>query len=203
MVQLDEKTNPDSEARKAGYNTIDEISRKRIELAGEKILADYESDLVRQTNGWDKDIGFKHYRLVTPEVKTLEKIVSFNPEETNLIADDMIKPFEYKKTETSGLDTILTTWLIDDGYRFDTPVEEITFGNYIAHYVRESMTVYLINLGWGTEALKDMLNQIGTNKLLVNTIVVYPYSFEFEAMRELRTNIKTNLDNQPTLIERY
>ena len=203
MVQLDEKTNSDSEARKAGYNTIDEIARKRIDLAGKKILADYESDLVKQTNGWDKDIGFKHYRLVTPDVKTLEKIVEFNPEETNLIADDMIKLFEYKKTETSGLDTILATWLIDDGYRFDTPVEEITFGNYIAHYVRESTTLYFINMGWDTKVLKDMLNQIGTNKLPVNMIVVYPYSFEFEAMRELKVNIKTNLDKPPHLIERY
>ena len=203
MVQLDEKTNPDSEARKAGYNTIDEIARKRIDLAGKKILADYESDMIKQTNGWDKDIGFKHYRLVTPDVKTLEKIIGFNPDETNLIADDMIKPFEYKKTKTGGLDTILATWLIDDGYRFDTPVEEITFGNYKAHYVREAITLYLINMGWDTKALKDMLNQIGTNKLLVKTIVVYPYSFEFEAMRELKTNIKTNLDNSPNLIERY
>jgi adenine-specific DNA-methyltransferase len=203
MVQLDEKTNPDSEARKAGYNTIDEIARKRIGLAGKKILADYESDMIKQTNGWDKDIGFKHYRLVTPDVKTLEKIIEFDPKQTNLIADDMIKPFEYKKTETGGLDTILATWLIDDGYRFDTPVEEITFGNYKAHYVREAITLYLINMGWDTKALKDMLNQIGTNKLLVKTIVVYPYSFEFEAMRELKTNIKTNLDNSPNLIERY
>ena len=203
MVQLDEKTNPDSEARKSGYNTIDEIAPDRIYLAGKKILADYEGDLVKQTNGWDKDIGFKHYRLVTPDVKTLEKIISFNPEETNLIADDMIKPFEYKKTETNGLDTILTTWLIDDGFRFDTHVEEIVLGNYKAHYVREAITLYLINMGWDTKALKDMLNQIGTNKLLVNTIIVYPYSFEFEAMRELKTNIKTNLDNQLKLIERY
>jgi adenine-specific DNA-methyltransferase len=203
MVQIDEKTNPDSEARKAGYNTIDEIARKRIDLAGKKILVDYESDLIKQTNRWDKDIGFKHYRLVTPNVKTLEKIIEFNPEETNLIADDMIKPFEYQKTETSGLDTILTTWLIDDGYRFDTHVEEITFGNYKAHYVSEAITLYLINMGWDTKALKDMLNQIGINKLLVRTIVVYPYSFEFETMRELKTNIKTNLDNPPNLIERF
>jgi adenine-specific DNA-methyltransferase len=203
MVQLDEETKPDSEARKARYKTIDEIARKRIDLAGKKILADYESDLVKQTNGWDKDIGFKHYRLATPDVKTLEKIVEFNPKETNLIAEDMIKPFEYKETETSGLDTILTTWLIDDGYRFDTHVEVIVFENYKAHYVREALTVYLINMGWDTKALKAMLNQIGTNKLLVKTIVVYPYSFEFEAMRELKTNIQTNLDNKPTLIERY
>jgi len=203
MVQLDEKTKADSEARKAGYNTIDEIARKRIELAGEKILKEYESDLVKQTNGWDKDIGFKHYRLITPDVKTLEKINEFNPEETNLIADDMIKPFEYKKTETCGLDTILTTWLIDDGFRFDTPVEEIIFGNYKAHYVHSNARLYLINMSWDTKALMDMLNQIGKNELPVKTIVVYPYSFEFEAMRELKSNIKTNLDDQINIIERF
>jgi adenine specific DNA methylase Mod len=203
MVQLDEETNPDSEARKAGYNTIDEIARERIIKAGKKILADYKSDLVKQSNGWDKDIGFKHYRLVTPDVKTIEKIVEFKPDEANLIADDMIKPFEYKETKTGGLDTILATWLIDDGFRFDTHAEEIVFGNYKAHYVREAATLYLINRDWDTAALKDLLNQIGTNKLSVATIVVYPYSFEFEAMRELKTNIKTNLDAPPNLIERF
>jgi adenine-specific DNA-methyltransferase len=203
MVQLDEETNPDSEARKAGYNTIDEIARERIIKAGKKILADYKSDLVKQSNGWDKDIGFKHYRLVTPDVKTIEKIVEFKPDEANLIVDDMIKPFEYKKTKTSGLDTILATWLIDDRFRFDTHVEEIVFGNYKAHYVREAAKLYLINQDWDTAALKTLLNQIGTNKLPVTTIIVYPYSFEFEAMRELKTNIKTNLYPSPNLIERF
>jgi adenine-specific DNA-methyltransferase len=203
MVQIDEETNPDSEARKAGYKTIDEIARARISLAGKKILAEYESDLAKQSNGWDKDIGFKHYRLITPDIKTIDKITEFNPDETNLIADDMIKPFAYKDTNTKGLDTILTTWLIDDGYRFDTPIEEITFGKYTAHYVREAATLYLINSDWDTKALIPMLNQIGRSQLLVKTIVVYPYSFTFEAMRELKTNIKTNLDPSPNLIERF
>jgi DNA modification methylase len=34
---LDEPTNPESEARKAGFNTIDEIARERIKRAAEKI----------------------------------------------------------------------------------------------------------------------------------------------------------------------
>ena len=203
MVQLDEETKPDSEARKAGYSTIDGIARERIRLAGKKILADYKSDLVKQTNGWNMDIGFKHYRLVTPEIKTIGKIEEFTPDEPSLIANDMITPFEYKKTKTSGLDTLLTTWLIDDGFCFDTKVEEIIFGSYKAHYVREAATLYLINQDWDTAALKDMLNHIGKNKIPVGTVVVYPFSFEFEAMRELKTNIKTSLDNPPNLIERY
>ena len=203
LVQLDEKTKQDSEARKAKFNTIDEISRERIRLAGKKILAEYENDLVKQTNGWNKDIGFKHYRLITPDIKTLEQIDTFNPDEPMLISDDMIKPFEYKETNTSGLDTLLTTWLIDDGFTFDTEIKELAFNKYKAQYIEEAGNIYLINREWDTTALKDMLNKIGKNELFAGTIYVYPYSFDFEAMRELKTNVKNNLDNPSKIIERY
>ena len=200
MVQLDEKTKQDSEARKAKFDTIDEISRERIRLAGKKILAEYESDLEKQTNGWNKDIGFKHYRLITPDIKTLEQIDTFNPDEPMLISDDMIKPFEYKETNTSGLDTLLTTWLIDDGFTFDTEIKELVFNKYKAQYIEEAGIIYLINREWDTAALKEMLNKIGKNELFAETIYVYPYSFDFEAMRELKTNVKNNLDNPPKII---
>lgn len=49
MVQLPEPTPEDSEARKAGFATIADISRKRIELAGEKI--------------GKGDTGFRAYKL--------------------------------------------------------------------------------------------------------------------------------------------
>ena len=49
MVQLPEPTPEDSEARKAGFTTIADISRKRIELAGQKI--------------GKGDTGFRAYRL--------------------------------------------------------------------------------------------------------------------------------------------
>jgi len=200
MVQLDEKTKQDSEARKAKFNTIDEISRERIRLAGKKILTEYER---KQTNGWNKDIGFKHYRLITPDIKTLEQIDTFNPDEPMLISDDMIKPFEYKETKTSGLDTLLTTWLIDDGFTFDTEIKEFVFNKYKAQYIEEAGNIYLINREWDTAALRDMLNKIGKNELFARTIYVYPYSFDFEAMRELKTNVKNNLDNPPKIVERY
>ena len=49
MVQLPEPTPEDSEARKAGFATIADISRKRIQLAGEKI--------------GKGDTGFRAYKL--------------------------------------------------------------------------------------------------------------------------------------------
>ncbi|GHV09457.1 type III restriction endonuclease StyLTI [Campylobacterota bacterium] len=198
MVQLDEPTNLDSQARKAGYNTIDEISCERIKRAAQKTEDEMRDRLLN-----DGDFGFKRYRLVTPCIQTLEKIIEFDPNDSSLFNGDMIASFAHPETNTSGLETLLATWLIDDGYSFDTVVEEKMFAGYIAHYICESATLYLINQGWDTDALKVLLNQIGKNELLVNTLIVYSYSFAFEAMLELKTNIKTTLDNAPSIVERY
>ena len=57
LVQLPEPTPADSEARKAGFATIADISRRRIELAGEKIKA----EMGEQASGLD--VGFRTYKL--------------------------------------------------------------------------------------------------------------------------------------------
>ena len=55
MVQWPEKTPEDSEARKAGYNTICEIGKERIRRAGEKIKKDYPNVNI--------DTGFRVFKL--------------------------------------------------------------------------------------------------------------------------------------------
>jgi adenine-specific DNA-methyltransferase len=181
------------DALEAGYISIDEISRERIKFAAKKIKS--ENPMFAE----NLDLGFMHYRLTTPTVETLDKITEFSSE--NLFSIDMV-------SEMGGLETILTTWLIDGGNTFDTKVEEIVLkdGNssnsYTAQYVAESKTLYLISEGFNTEALKAMLNKIGKGELAVSTIVIYPYSFGFETMRELKIGVKS-LDNAPQIIKNY
>lgn len=55
MVQLPAETPEDSEARKAGYNTICEIGKERIRRAGEKIKKDYPNANI--------DTGFRVFKL--------------------------------------------------------------------------------------------------------------------------------------------
>jgi adenine-specific DNA-methyltransferase len=57
-VQLPEPTPEDSEARKAGFVTIADVSRKRIELAGAKVKTD-----APPTTQDDLDTGFRSYKL--------------------------------------------------------------------------------------------------------------------------------------------
>ena len=55
LVQLSEKTDDKSEAKKAGYNTIDQITAERLRRAGNKIKKDYPDA--------DIDTGFRVFRV--------------------------------------------------------------------------------------------------------------------------------------------
>ena len=67
MVQLPEETPEDSEARKAGYDTIPEIAKERIRRAGKKIKE--ESPLTTQ----NLDTGFRVFRLADSNFGEVKK----------------------------------------------------------------------------------------------------------------------------------
>lgn len=68
MVQLPEETPEDSEARKAGYDTIPEIAKERIRRAGKKIKE--ESPLTTQK----LDTGFRVFRLADSNFEEVKKV---------------------------------------------------------------------------------------------------------------------------------
>lgn len=211
MAQLPEKTyqiNKDDKevptkggqaAYDAGFRSIDQISRERIRRAAKKIREDNELTLPENFDG-----SFKHYRVVKPIKQTLENIEDFDPNNTDLFTN-MVDGFSSQSLEvagdTAGEDTILTTWLAKDGYSFDTNVEEIKFGNYTAHQV-ENNRLYLINEGWGADQTRELLNQLGTHQLEVQSVVLFGYSFNVAELRELENGLK-QLDSKVTLIKRY
>lgn len=182
----------------AGYTSIDEISRERIKRAAHKIKK--ENPLLAES----QDFGFKHYRMVAPGVETLDKLEYSQDLQLDLF-DDMLTPFSSQALgvggAATGFDTILSTWLVADGYRFDSDVSSVKFGNYEAPYV-ENTRVYIINNGWGAENTKALVNAIGTNQLVVQTIVVYGYEIDMESLRELEQALSV-LENRVNLIVRY
>lgn len=211
MVQLPEKTyhtNKDGKevptkggkaAYDAGFKSIDEISRERIRRASKKIREDNELTLPEDFDG-----SFKHYRVVKPVKQTLEEIEDFDPNNTNLFTD-MVDGFSSKSLgidgDATGEETILTTWLTKDGYPFDADVEEVKFDSYTAHKVEDNR-LYLINEGWGANQTKELLNQLGTHQLEVQSVVIFGYSFNVAELRELENGLK-QLDSRVTLIKRY
>ena len=69
MVQLPEETPEDSEARKAGYNTIPEIAQERIRRAGKKIKEEN-----KDKEGIENlDTGFRVFRLADSNFEEVKK----------------------------------------------------------------------------------------------------------------------------------
>lgn len=186
-------------AYEAGFKSVDEISRERIHRAAKKIEKDSGFTLPENFDG-----SFKHYRVVKPVKQTLEQIDDFDPNNTNLFIN-MVDGFSSENlginVDASGEETILTTWLAKDGYAFDANVENVKFGNYTARKVEDNR-LYLINEGWGAEQTKELLNQLGTYQLEVQSVVLFGYSFNVAELRELENGLN-QLDNKVTLIKRY
>ena len=209
MVQLPEKTytvNSDGkevptgggkDAYKAGFKSIDELSRERIKRSATKIRED--NNLPEDFDG-----SFKHYRVVEPTRQTLEKIEDFDINNTDLF-NDMVSSFSSDALNVdgnaSGEQTIRTTWLAKDGYSFDADVKKADFAGYEASLV-EGSRLYLINDGWTSKNTEDLLNKLGTHQLTVQTIVLFGYSFNIAELRELEIGLK-QLDVNINLLKRY
>ncbi|WP_210124153.1 site-specific DNA-methyltransferase [Staphylococcus sp. GDK8D64P] len=204
LVQLPEPTfyikdgyktplNVSKQAYENGFNYIDELSRKRIIEANKKI-----------TKNNIKEFNFKHYYVTKPGKETIEKIKDFENLELNLF-DNMIDEFSANalnvEGEANGKDTILTTWLVQDNYDFEVKINKMKILDYSIDYVLNDR-VYLIEEGWRTQHTKEIINLIGQNKLMVQSIVIYGYSFGFEEIRELEIAL-TQLDKKVNLIKRY
>ncbi|MGP1512818.1 MAG: DNA methyltransferase [Gemella haemolysans] len=189
LVQIPEEIEESKPAFKAGYKTIDEIGRERIKRAAQKIKEETNADI---------DYGFKVVKLENVQENTLERLESFDP--NVLVSDDYVNDFSNE--DSSGLETILTTWLNQDGYGLHAKWEDFKLVNYIAH--RYSNSLYIVNEGIESSDISRLIEMIENNELNISRIVIYTYSLPFTIINELKTNIK-NLRNNKTvdIIERY
>lgn len=185
-------------AYNAGYRSIDEISRERIIRAAKKIQEEKHLLLNEQ------DFGFKHYRVVEPSQNTLENIEFYDELKIDLF-ENMIESFSSEKLgvlgNASGLDTILATYLAKDNYKFDVSMEMVDFSGIKLPYVN-NQRIYLISENWNTSNTKALVNSIGKNEIVVQTIVVYGYTIAMERLRELEIAMN-QLENKVNLQVRY
>ena len=189
LVQLPEEIEESKPAFKAGYKTIDEIGRERITRAAQKIKEETNADI---------DYGFKVVKLENVQEDTLDRLELFDP--NVLVSDDYVNDFSNE--DSSGLETILTTWLNQDGYGLHAKWEDFKLVDYIAH--RYSNSLYIVNEGIESSDISRLIEMIENNELNISRIIIYTYSLPFTIINELKTNIK-NLRNNKTvdIIERY
>lgn len=171
MVQLQEETKKNEEAYKNGYKTIDEIGQDRIKKASEKIKKETHADI---------DYGFKHYTLKNTSDNILSKLESFEPQLMNE-SYDLYKEY--------GVETILETWKLKDGYEFTTNIEKVDCNGYNTYKCGECL--YLIEPNINIKNIEALIEKYNKDeKFTCNKIVLFGYSFKFNELEMIKNNIK-------------
>lgn len=124
MVQLPEETPEDSEARKAGYNTIPEIAKERIKRAAKKIKAEHPE-------AKKLDTGFRFFRLDDSNYENVEHSPKdWNQDQLDLFLNNI-------KADRSELD-LLFGCMLDWGVKLSLPMTQEQV---------DGKTIYTVNEG--------------------------------------------------------
>lgn len=175
MVQLpeplDEKTKEGKAALKAGFRTIADISRKRIELAGEKIKAD-KPDV-------DLDTGFRAYKLVDTNFSKwrVTSEVAVNELEQHLL------DLRDSADDAAQADDLLTELLLKLGYSLTEPVHAETIAGLEVRKVGDNdVLAYLDEHAKPTLAQLRALVDVAPARIIV-------LEDAFQGDDELKTNL--------------
>ncbi|NQW98342.1 site-specific DNA-methyltransferase [Bacillus stratosphericus] len=183
MVQLPEEIPADKLAYKDGYRTLDELGRKRIRLAAKKIKEDTQENI---------DYGFQTFEVRKAPILSLDQVVDFSVqigEQTTIgiNAEDYVGEYDYKGID--GIQTLLSTWLLRDGYGRLAKADEVKLGDYTAY--RYGKRLYLIHEGLISDNVVELLKMIDNKTLDVGNITAFVPSIRFDELRELDIALRT------------
>jgi adenine-specific DNA-methyltransferase len=144
MVQLPEPCDEKSDAYKAGYKTIAEISKERIRRAGKKVLEGPCHE------GWSKDIGFRVLKVDSSNMAD----VYYNPDalEQNLLTAlaENIKP------ERTGEDLLFQV-MLDWGLDLSLPIRREQIEGKEVFFVQENALIACFEKGVSVSVIHDII----------------------------------------------
>ena len=119
LVQLPEMTPPESEARKAGFESIAELTKERLRRAGKK--AGEAKPLFKG------DLGFRVFKLASSNIQAWEP-------DRNDIPTTLAQSVEHLKTDRTESD-ILFELLLKLGLDLTVPIEQKTIAKKTVHSI--------------------------------------------------------------------
>ncbi len=161
--------------------TLDYIGYERIKRAAKKIKEESKAEI---------DYGFKHFILNEPNQNTLDKCDTFD--KAGLLGDATI-------LDDFGTETVLTTWLNNDGYGLNAKIQTINLNGYEAYYCNKHL--YLINPDFNQEAMIALFDKYNSvSSFNPENIVLFGYSFiEWSITEMLEKNLKILNDSEKNL----
>lgn len=189
-VQLPEVLDIKNTSQKNAFDFLTKIKRPTtLDYVGiERIIR--ASKIIKEETKADIDYGFKHFILNEPNQNTLDKCETFD--KAGLVEDATI-------IDNFGTETVLTTWLNNDGYGLNAKVQTIDLNGYEAYYCQKHL--YLINPYFTQEAMVSLVEKYDTiGDFNPDNIVLFGYSFiEWSATEMLEQNLKILNDSEKNL----
>lgn len=143
MVQLPEACDAQSEAAKAGYNTIAEISKERIRRAGKKIL---EGDC---HEGWNRDVGFRVLKVDTSNMADVFYTPDALQQSLLDLSTDNIKP---GRTPEDLLFQVLLDW----GVELTLPIRKESIQGKTVFFVDDNALVACFDHGIDEALVREL-----------------------------------------------
>ena len=143
MVQIAEPTPEGSEAQKAGFATVVEITKERIRRAGKKLL---EDDCHPD---WNRDVGFRVLKVDTSNMKD----VYYRPDElkqSDLL--DMVDNVKEGRTAEDLLFQVLVDWGVD----LTLPIRCETVQGKTVFFVDDNALVACFDRGITEDLVKEL-----------------------------------------------
>lgn len=173
MVQLPEATDEKSEAFKAGYPTIAEISKERIRRAAAKIHDDFADKLPEDWDG-----GFRVLKVDSTNMKD----VYYRPDEVS--QSDLLDMVSHIKEDRSGEDLLFQV-MLDWGLPLSLSIQERDVDGKKVYFVGEKSS-----LGYALAACFDELNEAVIQAVAAETPQKF-VSVEYAISQDAdKTNIK-------------
>lgn len=176
-VQLPEPTDEKSEARKAGYATISEITRERIRRAGKKILEEEAAKLDGRAEALD--VGFRAYKLVDTNFAKWRADSSLSEGELT----DLFAGMGESADDDARPEALLTEVLLKLGFSLTEQVQRINVDGLEAFSVAAGLLVAYLN-----EHVKPALEQLRALVGLESERLVI-LEDAFQGDDELKTNL--------------
>ena len=147
MVQLPEVTDEKSEAYKAGYKNIAEISKERIRRAGQQIL---ESDNINEN--WNKDIGFRVLKTDESNMKD----VFYKPQELSQL--QLFDQVDNVKEDRNAED-LLFQIMLDWGLELSLPIHVENIQGKKVYFVADDALIACFDQDITEELVKELANK--------------------------------------------
>lgn len=181
LVQIPEQVKENTSAQKAGYKTIDEIGQARIKLAANKLR--------KENPMFHGDLGFKHFTLQEPTNQSIEKMERFEPQ--TMFGDKTL-------VDEFGVPTILTTWLVRDGYGLTPDVKTLNIEGYELYYMDKHL--YVINPHLSNAVVASLLDRYQSDAgFNPQNIVIYGYALSWGELQGLKDSLRVIRDGEKNM----